>query len=212
MNPVDLILQRSFPSVMVPAREPLVAMSGPGERLLVAADGVYLEIMRAWVHIIRRIARYEVDTAIPYGAVEQKTQLLCGPVPPALVGEFLQMARRSLPNEVGAWIVWNALTREFRLAALPALSHGPQHLDYDRPALRDGESLVVDCHSHGAGKAFFSSTDDEDDCRDVKFALVLGHCDREPSTALRLCAKGIFEKIATIPEPWANALSAEVMR
>ncbi|MFM0046082.1 PRTRC system protein A [Paraburkholderia sediminicola] len=212
MNPVDLVLQRSFPSVMVPAREPLVAMTGPGERLLVAADGVYLEVMRAWIHIIRRIARYEVDTAIPYGAVEQKTQLLCGSVPPALVAEFLQMARRALPNEAGAWIVWSALTLEFRLVALPSLSHGPGYLVYERPPLADGDCVVVDCHSHGRGEAFFSRTDNQDDRHDVKFALVLGHCHQEPSTALRLCAKGIFEKIGTIPEPWANALSAQVTR
>ncbi|MFM0616136.1 PRTRC system protein A [Paraburkholderia nemoris] len=212
MNPVDLVLQRSFPSVMVPAREPLAAMAGPGERLLVAADGVYLELARSWIHIVRRIARYEVDTAIPYGTVEQKTELLCGPVPPALVGEFLQMARRALPNEAGAWIVWNAATLEFRLVALPSISHGPGHLVYERPPLADGDCVVVDCHSHGTGKAFFSRTDNQDDRHDVKFALVLGDCDREPSTALRLCAKGIFEKIDTTPEAWAKALTAEVTR
>jgi PRTRC genetic system protein A len=212
MNPIDLVLQQSFPAVMVPAREPVVAMSGSGERLLIASDGVYLEVLRPWIRLVRRIARYEVQTAIPYGAVSEATDLLCGPVPPELIGRFLRMTRAALPNEAGAWIVWSGITREFRLVALPSISHSPGHLVYERPALADGECVVVDCHSHGKGAAFFSRTDNQDDRHDVKFALVLGHCDREPSTALRLCAKGIFQTFERIPEPWAEALAGEVVR
>ncbi|CAG4913803.1 PRTRC system protein A [Paraburkholderia gardini] len=209
MNPIDLVLQQSFPSVMVPAREPVAAMMGPGERLLVASDGVYLEVLRPWIRLVRRIARYDVQTAIPYGPASAVTELLCGPVPPALISQFLRMTRQSLPNEAGGWIVWSAVSGEFRLVPLVPLSHSPGHLVYERPVLADGESLVVDCHSHGAGAAFFSRTDNKDDLHDVKFALVLGHCDREPSAVLRLCAKGIFETVAVLPESWMHALGVE---
>ncbi|EDT42974.1 PRTRC system protein A [Burkholderia ambifaria] len=211
MNPLDTVLQQSFPSVMVPSREAVVPMARSGERLLIASDGVYLEISRPWVHVVRRIAQYAVSTAVPYGNVEETTELLCGQIPVTLVAEFHAMARAALPNEVGAWIVWNSVTGEFRIVALPSLSHGPGHLVYERPRLADDEWLVVDCHSHGTGQAFFSRTDNQDDKHDVKFALVLGHCDRTPSVALRLCAKGIFEKFERVPESWAAALTTEVV-
>ncbi|KVR82617.1 PRTRC system protein A [Burkholderia vietnamiensis] len=212
MNPIDTVLQQSFPAVMVPSRELVKPMARPGERLLVASDGVYLEILRPWIHLVRRIARYEVSTAVPYGKVEETTALTCGQIPAALVAEFHAMARAALPNEAGAWIVWNSVAGTFRIVALSSLSHGPGHLVYERPQLAEGEWLVVDCHSHGTGAAYFSRTDNDDDRHDVKFALVLGHCDRTPSIALRLCAKGIFEKLERAPQSWAAALVVEGTR
>lgn len=210
MNPVDFALQGSFPSVMVPTREPVAPMSGPGERLLIASNGVFLEISRPWLRLVRRLSTFDWHTPVPYGKAGEQTGLLCGPVPAGLVAQFAAMARAALPNEAGAWIVWHAGTGQFRLVPLPALSHGPGHLHYDRPVLREGEWLVVDCHSHGYGRAYFSSTDDRDDQHDVKFALVLGNCDRTPSVALRLCAKGRFESSSTVPQQWLAALAGEV--
>ncbi|KVK89442.1 PRTRC system protein A [Burkholderia sp. MSMB1498] len=210
MNPIDCMLQLSFPSVMVPSCERVEPMARMGERLLIGVNGVFLEVLRPWIRIVRRIAKYEVATAIPYGNVDEVTELLCGPVPPTLIAEYRAMTRAALPNETGAWIVWNQMTHAFRLIPLVALSHGPDHLDYERPTLADGESLVVDCHSHGGGAAFFSQTDNEDDRHDVKFALVLGNCDAVPSMALRLCVKGIFERFKEVPSPWIAALAGEV--
>lgn len=212
MNPFDTVLQQSFPAVMVPTREELPPMTRPGERLLMAADGVYLEILRPWIRAVRRIARLEVDTAIPYGVVEEATDLRCGPVDPELIARFYRMARGSAPDETGAWIVWDAITRMFRLVPLPSLSHGPGHLIYERPLLHDNDCVVVDCHSHGLGQAFFSRTDNLDDRHDVKFAFVLGNCDRDPSSALRLCLKGKFERLESLPQPWVEAIAMEVSK
>jgi len=215
MNPFDLTLQQSFPSVMVPRQEPLAPLDKPGERLLIAANGVFLEIVRPWIRIVRCIAEYRVATAIPYGTYDEATELRCTPVPPELIAQFYGQTRDALPNETGAGIVWHEPTGQFRLVALTPISQSPSHLVYERPVLHPGEHLVVDCHSHGAAAAFFSRTgihnDDDDDRHDVKFALVLGNCDRVPSTALRLCAKGIFEKFENIPEPWSSALATEVL-
>ncbi|WP_168788845.1 PRTRC system protein A [Paraburkholderia aromaticivorans] len=212
MNPGDSLLQMSFPSVMVPTRESVAVLDRPGERLLIAADGVYLEVVRPWIRVVRRIAKCDVPTAIPYGRVEPVTQQRCGPVPPQLIAEFRSIARNGHPIEIMAWIVWNALTGAFRIVQLTARSQGAGHIEgYQRPDLADGEHLVVDCHSHGAYEAFFSPTDDKDDRFDVKFALVLGDCGTERvSTALRLCAKGIFERSA-LPLSWRAVLDVEVV-
>ena len=179
MNAADSVLQRSFPTVMVPRREPVAPMTTVGERLLMAENGVFLEISRSWISIARRVAEIAPQVSIPYGRAKEYTELMCGRVPEELIGEFVAMARAAHPNETGAWIV------------------------YERPHLQADEVLVVDCHSHGSHPAFFSATDNEDDKHDVKFSLVVGKCaSRVPNFAFRLCAKGIFEDIPRVPAAW----------
>lgn len=208
MHPMDLTLQQSFPTVMMPRFGSLQAMQANGERLVVASNGLFLEILRPWLHLVRRVARFDVSTAIPYGKVEVCTELFCGKVPPALIGEFAALARQTMPNEAGAWITWRRDTNAFRLVPVRVLEHSAGHLRYGRPELDASESLVMDCHSHGAAEAFFSRTDDTDDQHDVKFAFVLGNCgSHSPSMKVRLCAKGILEPVADVPVAWRHAVS-----
>jgi PRTRC genetic system protein A len=203
MNAADSVLQRSFPTVMVPRREPVAPMTTVGERLLMAENGLFLEISRSWISIARRVAEVAPQVAIPYGRAKEYTELTCGRVPEELIGEFVAMARAAHPNETGAWIVWSASTERFRLVPVIVLSHTSGSLHYERPHLQADEVLVVDCHSHGSHPAFFSATDNEDDKHDVKFSLVVGKCaSRVPNFAFRLCAKGIFEDIPRVPAAW----------
>jgi PRTRC genetic system protein A len=207
MNILDLTLQRSFPTVMVPRGEPVSAMESAGERLLIAENGVFLEIRRSWISLVRRIAQFDVQTPVPYGRAAESTAVCFGSIPAELVGQFSVMARKAVPNETGAWIVWSASTRAFRLVPVLIISHDADSLQYDRPSLSGDEVLVVDCHSHGRHPAYFSSKDDKDDRHDVKMALVIGNCDRpQPSIAARLCAKGIFEESARVPSAWYQAV------
>jgi PRTRC genetic system protein A len=209
VNAADLALQRSFPTVMVPRREPAEPMQAFGERLLIAQNGVFLEINQPWLSLVRRIAAYSVATAIPYGEVAESTRLMCERVPEALVGEFARTARAASPNETGAWIVWSAATQRFRLAPVTILSHSASALRYEPPILGPDEVRVVDCHSHGLHPAFFSGTDDTDDRHEIKFALVIGNCtSHTPSMALRLCAKGVFETVERVPAAWYAAVRA----
>lgn len=207
MNVLDLTLQRSFPTVMVPRNEPAAEMESAGERLLMAENGVFIEIRRSWINLVRRVAQFSVQTAVPYGHVIETTKLVCESIPADLVGQFATMARKAFPNETGAWIVWSALTQAFRLAPVHIISHDSGSLRYERPSLVGDEVLVVDCHSHGRHPAYFSSTDNEDDRYDVKMALVIGNCDMSrPSIAARLCAKGIFEETERVPATWYQAV------
>ncbi|KND57497.1 hypothetical protein BVER_05791 [Candidatus Burkholderia verschuerenii] len=206
LNAGDAALQRSFPSVMVPRREPVAPMLAAGERLLIGENGVFIEINLPWLSVVRRIAHYTVPTAIPYGRVVESTVLRCGAVPPELIGNFVSMARAEYPLETGAWIVWNVETGQFRLAPVNLLVQGTGSLKYERPELDSGELCVIDCHSHGAHPAFFSSTDNEDDRHETKFAFVVGNCAAAmPSMAMRLCAKGIFEDVERVPNSWYAA-------
>ncbi|TDF62888.1 PRTRC system protein A [Cupriavidus sp. L7L] len=212
MNPADAALQQSFPSVMVPRFGALAPMERPGERLLIAANGVFLEIVRPWLRVVRHLGAFQHRTAIPYGEAAEATELRCGRIPASLIGEFAMMARAAHPKETGGWVVWNAATAAFRLVPVRILEHSGGHLKYDRPALGNDEVLVVDCHSHGRHTAKFSPTDNEDDRHDVKFAFVMGNCDAPtPSMALRLCAKGIFEQAEKVPADWYAAAREEVL-
>ncbi|WP_020201339.1 PRTRC system protein A [Cupriavidus sp. WS] len=210
MHPMDRTLQQSLPTVMAPRFAELSPLEANGERLIAAANGIFLEARRPWIRIVRRIAEYRVPTDVPYGAVEETTDLLCGRIPADLVGDFAKLAADAMPNEVGAWIVWNSEGTRFSLVPVKILSHGPGHLDYERPKLAPAESLVMDLHSHGRLPAFFSTTDNADDRYDVKFAFVLGNCTAAtPSMALRLCAKGILEEVERIPAEWYRAARRE---
>lgn len=203
MNAADSVLQRSFPTVMVPRREPVEMMGSAGERMLVAENGVFLEVNRPWISLVRRVASFTAPIAIPYGRTVEYTELACGRVPDGLVGEFVAMARASHPNETGAWIVWSTTTHQFRLVPVEVLSHTSESLRYERPEIVPDEVLIVDCHSHGRYPAFFSTTDNEDDKHDIKFSLVVGNCSSHvPSFSLRLCAKGIFEEVSRVPAAW----------
>ncbi|OLL27197.1 hypothetical protein BTH42_34100 [Burkholderia sp. SRS-W-2-2016] len=207
MNILDMTLQRSFPTVMVPRNEAVAEMQTAGERLLVAENGVFLELRRPWLSLVRQIAEFTVPTAIPYGRVTPATRLLCETIPAHLVGAFAGMARKAHPMETGAWIVWSPSTQAFRLAPVGIVTHTGGSLKYQPPALVGDEVLVMDCHSHGSHPAYFSSTDNDDDRHDVKFALVIGNCDRSnPSIAVRLCAKGIFEETERAPASWYRAV------
>jgi len=207
MNILDMTLQRSFPTVMVPRNEAVAEMHAPGERLLVAENGVFIEIRRPWLSLVRQIAEFNVRTAVPYGRISASTRLLCETIPADLVGTFSAMARKAHPMETGAWIVWSPSTQAFRLAPVGIVAHTAGSLRYQPPALASDEVLVMDCHSHGAHPAYFSSTDNEDDRHDVKMSLVIGNCDRpSPSIAVRLCAKGIFEETERAPLTWYQAV------
>jgi PRTRC genetic system protein A len=209
MNVLDTTLQRSFPTVMVPRKEPVAEMQAAGERLLMAENGVFLEIRRNWISLVRQIALFHVRTAVPYGRMIESTQLGFDRVPADLIGQFASVARQACPNETGAWIVWSSTTQAFRLAPVRIITHDSGSLKYEPPALAGDEELVMDCHSHGRHPAYFSSTDNQDDRHDVKMALVIGNCDRpNPSVAARLCAKGLFEETQRVPQAWYQAVWA----
>lgn len=195
MNPIDQALQSVTPTVMVPRHEKLEELSVPGHRILMAKNGVWLEVYRAWIYTRMPIA-FDLPIAVPYGTVTAEKRMACGKIPKDLVAQFIVKAKVRYPNECAAWVVWNESTCGWKLLMLDEISVGPDHAHVNLPRLEDGEHLVLDLHSHGFHPAYFSSTDDEDDCGAVKIAGVIGNVDDEVvSTAFRLCVNGVFETI-----------------
>jgi len=190
MDARDAVLQITCPTVMVPRFGSLEAMTGNGHRFLAAVDGLWLEVVRPWLHLLQPIAR-QAKVAMPYGSLTPFVQMSCGQIPKELVALFVEYAHTRMPNECAAWITWSE-ARGFRLRLLDEISASRVRVTVERPPLDDGEHLVVDLHSHGADGAGFSATDNADDRGEVKIAGVVGNLDREPTFAFRICALGLF--------------------
>ncbi|MBV2149920.1 PRTRC system protein A [Sphingobium sp. AS12] len=205
-NPTAAALLDAVPCYPVPlhGRSPAIdalrAARG-GHGLAIGKDGVMLILRRPWlaldVPLTPRIAAH-----LPYGnAGAPKADLRCGLIPREHLDQILDHFRAALPNEDAAFILWNEVTCEFAVH-LPVIDEAsPSRLVYRAPVLDPDWHLVCDIHSHGAGRAFFSATDDVDDAHTTKISLVFGNLDRPeaPTTASRLCAGGMFLPLPRSP-------------
>jgi hypothetical protein len=210
----DLFQQSLTPVVVVPKYSEIAPLSTPGHRYLVAEDGLWLEVRRAWLWARMPLAQ-TWGTSLPFGRLAEPQTLPevtdgmevdARDFMPTLQAQytfeaedlerlqtlFVHDARASLPDEFAAWGVWDDKAGRLVYRPLVATEASPGGITFSRPRLEDHEHLAVDLHSHGALAAFFSSTDDDDDRGEVKLSVVVGTLDQEPTFATRLCALGLF--------------------
>lgn len=189
LNGLDAILQGLCPTVMVPRHESLEPLAENGHRFLAAGDGLYAEIRRPWLRSTFRIAESAIP--LPYGTVTPITHLtLRRDQLQELLGQFIEEARLAFPNEHAAWLSFEEGVG-LRYELVKVESSGGGHIRYRRPSVSGPRVLAVDIHSHGRHPAFWSSTDDRDDCDDAKLAVVFGDLDApQPSVKARLMALG----------------------
>lgn len=107
--------------------------------------------------------------------------------PRELLLAFVEQARVALPNEAAALLAINTLNGVWTLYARQPSLVTPDRIDYIEPTLDENEVAVVDIHSHGRYRAFFSRRDDADDFGGIKLSAVVGevHTD-QPQFAMRL--------------------------
>ena len=198
LDPRDRLLQDLTPVIPLPRfGKALAALNVPGHRYLVAEDGLWIEVKRAWLSMRARIAD-AVDVALPFGRAADPEHNIQGTYAfsdddlARLQTLFLHDARAALPDEFAAWGVWNERTRIIEYRPLVAIEASPGGITFSRPRLEDHEHLAVDLHSHGTMAPFFSATDDADDRGEVKISVVAGNLDTEPSFHTRLCLLGLF--------------------
>ncbi len=192
MDSRDVALQSVMPTVMVPRYTELEELTTPGNRILIAANGVWLEVCRAWLYVRVPVA-LPPRIPVPYGLVREELRFGFGKLPKAMVAQFIEQARILSPNECAAWVVWNQRANSWRLLMLEETSVGPSHVNVNLPTLEEDEHMVMDLHSHGLTEAFFSRTDNKDDRGATKVAGVIGNLNKPEVTAsFRLCANGVF--------------------
>jgi PRTRC genetic system protein A len=183
---IDGLIQDACPLVAAPQSGRIERPDKQGTRIIAACDGLYREVSTPWLYSVLPASAGALQGCTPYGQVTPCAQLLCGPVPVALVSEFLALAQQALPNESAALIVWNTEAGTWRLAPRLARFASADRIDYEEPALGEAEVRVVDIHSHGRAKAFFSNQDDADDAGAIKISVVIGCIDRQTEIVARL--------------------------
>lgn len=200
-NDLDQILQREYPLHVVGVHSPFEPLRAPGSRLLLTADGLHLEACNGVYHSVQSLAELNTDIALPYGSVPCGITTL-DPVTaeklPALVKEFERVARAASPVEA-IMLVVKAPGRPARCIH-PERNATPGRVTYDDVAhMEPGEEVILDIHSHGSTRAFFSTEDDADDRRfrgSLKRCYVIGTLDEaEFSYTSRWVSRGhIFDQ------------------
>jgi len=195
MDPRDIALQTLTPTVMVPLFGEFVPYQGNGHRFLMAKDGAWIEARRPGIYSRQPLALQD-KVAMPYGALAECVELACGQIPMQAVREFVEYARKMMPNEVAMALIWDDQKCKLSPVELKPKSNSVGHITYMRPDLESHQHVVVDIHSHGSADAFFSRTDNKDDRTDVKVAIVVGNLDQEqPSVVARVSTYGHFRPL-----------------
>lgn len=202
LNAKDAALQRSCPVISAPRFQELPPMQD-GQRIVMAANGVFIQVKRPWLDCIEKIGDVDPRLPLPFGMLTPKIAFAFNTIPLALLHEFIAAGRDALPNEIAGGLIYSAGAASLRLQRYEALSQSPTGIRYAMPALAADETIAVDLHTHGAGTAFFSSEDDADD-RCVKIAGVFGNLDADtPSAAFRLAINGMYR---VLPHPWQGSV------
>jgi PRTRC genetic system protein A len=198
-NPTAAAVLDAVPCYPVPpqGRSPALdalRAADTGHGLAIGHDGVMLIVRRPWLVLDIPITP-SLPAYLPYGSIGRaRAELRSGFIPQAMFERIAAWFRACLPNEAAAFVTWDEATGAFSLLFPEIDEATPSRLVYRTPILPAGQHIVCDAHSHAAGPAFFSATDDADDAHATKIALVLGRLDRPdgPTMVSRLCAGGMF--------------------
>lgn len=201
---MDLALLAAAPVAAVPRHTPFHPLQDSGHRFLLAADGLYLEVRRPWLHYIHQLAKHTA-VAIPYGEITKKCELDFTSIGSALqqMKEFAAKAKADAPIEAAASLLWDHRKKTWRIEYPDVIGEATAgSIQYREVVPGEDESLAIDLHSHGHLGAFFSATDNEDDRGSVKIAGVFGDLDKDqPTVAFRMCVLGLY---IDIPVPAAK--------
>lgn len=176
----DQAVQSSLPILAVPHDGSLPALPVGQRRLLLAADGLYLEVAAPRMQATLRLAQ----TTLPFGTLQQRLVFPHGPLPASHLRALAERAKATPKEEVAGAVVWTE-GKGYEFVVPEVLSASAGHISY-RDSF-DDEGLMLDLHSHATGPAYFSSVDDESDSArpGPYLAVVLGRCDGPLEIALR---------------------------
>jgi PRTRC genetic system protein A len=172
LDPRNTALLATCPVLPVPPFGALEPLEREGQRLLVAKNGVFVEVLTSWMHAIQRAGELHPGLPVPYGAVEPLLVFSFGHIRRELLEQFLAEGRAALPNETAGALIYNGDSRTLRLVMHPPLRQGPVRVQAELPRLPRNERLAIDLHTHGHFPAEFSARDDRDD-QSVKVARLL---------------------------------------
>ena len=210
----DEIIRRRFPTLMVPREEPLPECPVGETRLLMAADGLYLETNQPWGRLLRRLWSLSRIRPLPYGAVEEVDEfhaILQDHIMP-IISAYMVEEAAAYARDKKEWAglaIWdgegcNYLPVPFNASCLRAE-------DIQMPKLPEGHYIVGDVHSHHEMSPSFSPIDDNSDSMGARISVVLGNfrvCKEGPrfDWTARYCVQGFIfsDDTACCPEAKEN--------
>jgi PRTRC genetic system protein A len=146
-----------------------------------ARGGLYIDTLQPFGTFRRCL--WFADRDLPYGEVAEVDEfsgILRDSQVTTIFENYILPQAAAYADDSREWAGWIVWAKEEGYSYLP--------LDFEasaasvfigqRPALSEGTHLVIDIHSHGRMKAFFSSTDDVDDSGGVRLSVVLGSYSR----------------------------------
>ena len=199
VDPRDAALLAACPCLTMPRFGALPEMP-MGQRIVVARNGIFVQVRLPWLNCIVRIASLPSAPPLPYGEATERIEFAFGVIPVALLCEFIEHGRAGLPCEVAGGLIYRSSTNTLRLQVYEAIEAGPGGIQYRLPELAGDELIAVDLHTHGRLGAFWSRTDDADD-QGTKVSGVFGNLHlAEPTAKFRLVINGHFKDL---PHPWS---------
>lgn len=180
VDPRDRVLDAACPLRAAPRYSTLSPVPAGAKAVIGAADGVYVEAASMAMRVRQRIA----TVPLPYGPVSPMVELVHGPVPRSLIADFVRRASDTPDREIAAAVIASSVGYELHWPSV--LSNSGAHVRFIDD-IEDEESVVIDLHSHGIHRAFFSQTDNVSDLtrRGPLLAMVVGRCGTEPEIAAR---------------------------
>lgn len=188
MHRLDQSLLAATPLLAAPHYGDLPTCAIGQVRYLVGADGIYVEARTRVLHARGRISGCPWT---PYGKLETFLRYPESLPPDEVLVEALERGRAALPNEwAGLVMLQDGI---LRLHVPRTVSASPHRIATDVHGI-DPLDVLLDLHSHGRGRAFFSGTDDLDDAMSpspVILAGVLGELhSKAPQCEIRLIIHG----------------------
>jgi len=148
------------------------------------------------------------EVYIPFGQMTPGVHYDGQPLDSELIRQAAVAARKVLDKEWSAVILTDPDTGEYRLheGAYPYHDNGNVSVatqSYDPTGNED--DLVVNLHSHGRGKPYFSVVDDASDSRGIHISVVFGYCHdwKQLTLCTRLSVCGHTMALAGLPQ-WTN--------
>lgn len=150
---------------------------------ILAGNGLFIRARNNHIGAQICIAPVEVRGLAP---LEERVDLLHGIIPRRLLDMALSLCEVAAPQEQYVAITWE--NNEFRIKA-PSQERTGAKIKYSTL-----ENVVLDIHSHGRMRAFFSGEDDKDD-QGLGLHAVIGHVESEPEALLRVSVYGYFAPV-----------------
>ncbi len=162
------------------------------DKIVVASNGLFLNHSNTWISTQFKIAQPCASFSPPYGKADEFVKINLPKVPDEICRAVLDHFRSACPLEAACLISFNQQTKEYSLHFPHVIRATGAHISYRYPDLDRFESLVIDIHSHGLHKAFFSSTDQTDDHGSTKISMVIGNLNQdEVSIASKIMVRGV---------------------